>query len=140
MRVSVSPHYNDWRWTEDEESIPPPPKVPTNLSSRNESPPPPLVGVKDDAAKMPWHYMDGLWGTLGEVVRVLEFGAKKYKENRNWQRVENGKDRYKDAAMRHQLAFGDGERLDPETKINHLAHAICSLLFALWFDNKEHAK
>ena len=27
-----------------------------------------------------------------------------------------------------------GEQLDPESKLPHLAHAVCCLLFILWFE------
>lgn len=64
-----------------------------------------------------------------EVARVLEFGADKYGRN-NWRKCED-KMRYIDAAMRHIDAYIDGEGLDPESGYNHLAHAICSLMFIL---------
>lgn len=95
------------------------------------------VGRKDDSKKTPWWLMDGLWSTLEPVVRVLEFGNKKYKTNKNWQKVENGEQRYLDASLRHQLAHRDGELLDPETGLPHLAHAVCGLLFALWFSRNN---
>lgn len=64
---------------------------------------------------------------LIEVLHVLEFGAKKYGAH-NWRMVENAKERYWDAAMRH-LWEAAGEQLDHETKRRHEAHAICCLLF-----------
>lgn len=65
---------------------------------------------------------------LEEVVRVLEFGAKKYGDY-NWRMVENAYTRYWNAAMRHMFATQNGESQDPETKLLHEAHAICYLLF-----------
>lgn len=64
-----------------------------------------------------------------EVAKVLEFGANKYGKD-NWRKCDQ-KDRYIDAAMRHIDAYIDGEALDPESGHNHLAHAICSLMFIL---------
>jgi hypothetical protein len=68
------------------------------------------------------------------VARVLTVGAKKYAVN-NWKYVPNGKFRYINAAMRHLFAHMRGEMKDPETGENHLAHAICCLMFIL--DSEE---
>jgi len=53
----------------------------------------------------------------------------------NWQQVENPRERYYDAAMRHLYAWFNGEPKDLETGESHLAHAICCLLFLLWFES-----
>ena len=65
---------------------------------------------------------------LEETVKVLTFGAQKY-ERGNWQRVPDAKRRYFDAMERHIWAWKKGEQMDPETGINHLAHAMCCLMF-----------
>lgn len=64
------------------------------------------------------------------VARVLTFGAKKYSRG-NWAYVENSDERYMDAALRHLNAHRRGEQTDSETGENHLAHAICCLMFML---------
>lgn len=70
--------------------------------------------------------------SLGEV---LAFGARKYAP-RNW---ENGiqYSRVYAAATRHLMAFLSGEALDPETRLPHLAHALCCLMFLLTFEARE---
>lgn len=73
---------------------------------------------------------------LSEVIKVLEFGAKKYAPD-NWQKVPAARTRYYDAAMRHLTAWFSGERNDPESGIHHLAHAGCCVLFLLWFEVKS---
>ena len=73
-------------------------------------------------------------GVLSSVLEVLEIGARKYSEN-NWAIVPNSRTRYYDAAMRHMESWWSGERLDKETGKSHLSHAICCLMFLLWFDN-----
>jgi hypothetical protein len=67
---------------------------------------------------------------LIEVARVLTFGANKYDEN-NWKKLDNLQNRYTGASLRHIFAHMDGEELDNETGLDHLAHAICCLLFKL---------
>lgn len=38
------------------------------------------------------------------------------------------------AAMRHLAARAEGVLVDEESGLPHLAHAVCSLLFAMHFD------
>lgn len=68
---------------------------------------------------------------IKQIVGVLTLGAKKYEDN-NWQKVEPYRNRYYSACLRHIEAWRIGEIKDPETKIHHLAHAVCCLLFILW--------
>lgn len=91
-------------------------------------------GRKFDESKPKWHLIP--WKELEEIVFVLNHGAQKYSAY-NWQKVQPGKERYFDACIRHLVAWRNGERFDKESKLNHLAHAGCCLLFMLWFDNQD---
>ena len=93
-----------------------------------------LPGVKDDNAKPRWSLLP--WGPMTCVISVLEFGARKYSAD-NWQRVPEARQRYFDASMRHVLAWWQGERIDPESGKHHLAHAVCCMLFLMWFDSRD---
>lgn len=95
------------------------------------------VGKKLDNQKPRWSLLPQ--GTIQQVIGVLEFGAKKYDVN-NWQFVPDAKIRYYNAAMRHIDAWWNGEKLDSESNIHHLAHAICCLLFILWFEVDGNAR
>jgi hypothetical protein len=64
-----------------------------------------------------------------EVGKVLTYGAKKYAAH-NW-RAGIDDDRLISAALRHIVAYNEGEDLDEESGLPHLAHAICELSFAL---------
>lgn len=90
-------------------------------------------GRKDDDSKPPWHLLP--WGPVSAVVAVLAFGARKYAPD-NWQRVPQPRERYFSAAQRHLVRWRLGERADPESGLPHLAHAVCCLLFLLWFDDQ----
>ena len=90
-------------------------------------------GKKYDSGKVPWSLMPV--GPMEIVVRAAEHGAKKYGKD-NWQRLDDPRERYVDAAYRHIAAWREGEKCDPESKVHHLGHAICSLIFVLWFDLK----
>lgn len=72
-------------------------------------------------------------GTVNQVIQVLEYGAVKY-EIDNWQHVPSARTRYYDAAMRHIDDWWNGSEIDEESSLPHLAHAICCLLFLLWFE------
>jgi hypothetical protein len=65
---------------------------------------------------------------LEETVKVLTFGAQKY-ERDNWKKVPDSKRRYFDALQRHVWAWKNGEQIDAESGIHHLAHAMCCLMF-----------
>ena len=65
-----------------------------------------------------------------EVARILTYGANKYSID-NWKTTSDSDVRYLSAVLRHIFQHLEGEELDEETGMSHLAHAICSLLFIL---------
>lgn len=85
------------------------------------------VGRKNDGGKLRWSLLP--WDAMTDVVRVFMFGAYKYGE-RNWE-LGMDKSRLMDAAIRHITRWQCGEEKDIETGINHLAHAIVSLLMII---------
>ena len=82
-------------------------------------------GVKDNASKSRVDLIPSK--PLIGVGHVLAFGAKKYKPN-NWRLGLRWSDTLA-SAMRHLLAFADGEDIDPETKLPHIDQALCQVLF-----------
>ena len=92
-----------------------------------------VPGRKDDHGKPRWSLLP--WGALRSVVDVLTQGAIRYQDH-NWQLVQNARDRYFSACQRHLTAWWAGEADDPDDQLPHLAHAICCLLFLLWFDQQ----
>lgn len=88
-----------------------------------------MSGTKHDGGKLPWHLLP--FDAIGQVVCVLQFGAKKYAE-RNWEKGI-AHSRVFAAAQRHLTAWWQGEDRDPETGLSHLAHAACCTLFMLAF-------
>lgn len=93
-------------------------------------------GVKFDGGKLRYSLLPQ--GTVGKVVEVLEFGARKYAAD-NWKHVPDARARYYDATQRHIDAWWNGEHADPETGLPHLAHAVCCLLFLMWFEQRAAA-
>ena len=95
------------------------------------------LGSKFDSEKPRWSLVP--WRELEDVVHVLTAGARKYSDG-NWMHVENARDRYFSAAMRHLVDWQGGEKKDPETGRSHLSHAICCLLFISWFDKEAECR
>ena len=60
------------------------------------------------------------------VIRM--YGNKKYHDPENWKQVS--KERYRDAAFRHFLAYLDDPRgKDAESGLPHLWHLACNIAF-----------
>lgn len=90
-----------------------------------------VEGRKDDDGKNRWDLLP--WRGLEQVALVLTFGAKKYAPD-NWRKVAGWRWRYFRAAVGHLAAWVTGEKNDPESKLPHLAHAACCVLFLLELD------
>lgn len=87
-----------------------------------------LPGQKEDTGKDPWDLLP--WTAVQAVVRVIEFGARKYAPN-DWRNVPHMKRRYFAALMRHMYAWVRGEKIAPDSGLHHLAHAATNALFLL---------
>lgn len=63
-----------------------------------------------------------------DIAEVREYGNRKYGDPDNWKTVE--KERYRDAAYRHFLAYlKDPDGVDEESGIKHLKHLACNIAF-----------
>jgi len=83
-------------------------------------------GRKFDGGKLQYGLVPP--NALKATVEILTFGAEKYEPD-NWKWVPDSKRRYFDALQRHLWAWKSGEQNDQETGKNHLAHAMCCLMF-----------
>ena len=87
-------------------------------------------GVKFDLGKPRWGLLS--WPAIRELVKVLTYGAKKYRDH-NWA-TGMAYSRNLDACLRHITSWASGQKLDQETGLSHLAHAMCCLMFLLTYD------
>lgn len=69
------------------------------------------------------------------VAEVRMYGTEKYGDSENWRKVEPK--RYVDALYRHLLAYIEGNEVDEESGLSHLAHMACNISFLL---DKEYLK
>ena len=87
-------------------------------------------GAKLDAGKSrPALVLGGFAPALLEVAGIGSAGASKYSPD-GWKSVQNGIERYSDAAMRHWLAH-QSETLDPDSGQRHLSHCAWNILAVL---------
>ena len=89
---------------------------------------------KKDHGKRMWDLLP--WQPVKQIVEIMTFGAEKYGPN-TWQGIEDGKNRYFAAMMRHIMAWWEGEKIDPESGKSHLSHAACCLLFLMWLEREK---
>ena len=78
------------------------------------------------------------WDALKEVSKVMAFGAEKYgrdnwREGMDWTRLSS-------AMLRHVTSWIEGEDVDDETGLSHLAHAGCCVLFLLSYVIKNNGR
>ena len=80
-------------------------------------------GIKDDEGKVDIQkgFVEYFPRAMEEVARVSGFGARKYAWG-NWKLLDNAFERYKAAQARHQVALAKGEKIDPDSNLQHIAH------------------
>ena len=65
---------------------------------------------------------------IWDIAAIREYGNQKYHDPENWRQVEP--ERYRDALMRHILAYlDDPTGTDEESGLPHLWHAACNIAF-----------
>ena len=75
--------------------------------------------------KLRWSLVD--FDALEDMVKVLEFGAKKYADN-NWKKGLKTPEIF-ESMMRHMTAYIRGEDIDPESGLPHTGHILCNAMF-----------
>ena len=77
---------------------------------------------------------------IRNIATIREYGCKKYPDGGkdNWKQVEI--ERYRDAALRHMLAYIDNpQSVDEESGYPHLWHLACNIAFLCEMEKeKEH--
>jgi hypothetical protein len=89
-----------------------------------------ISAIKHDDGKVPMNLLSR--EALEQTAMVMAFGKEKYAAH-NW-RKGFAWSRPLSAAMRHLMAFNDGEDKDLESGLSHLAHAACCIMFLLEFE------
>jgi len=95
----------------------------------------PAGGYPDDNPKTPYGERKPKISStpvraIREMGEVFELGAKKYGRY-NWRIHQVAATVYYDAAWRHLTAWFEGEDIDPESGVSHLAHAMACMAILL---------
>ena len=69
--------------------------------------------------------------TLEGACQVLAYGREKYAAW-NWAKGANHSVPF-DSMMRHLIAWQNGEEIDPESGLGHLDHAMCNMMFLIYY-------
>lgn len=83
---------------------------------------------KYDQGKLRWDLLP--LNLIEKVVEIYTFGAEKYGPN-TWQNLEDGYNRYKAAMFRHLMEFENGNVIDDESGMEHLAHMVWNAIAML---------
>ncbi|MDK7375491.1 MULTISPECIES: dATP/dGTP diphosphohydrolase domain-containing protein [Weeksella] len=81
--------------------------------------------VRYNGEKLRWSLVD--FDALEDMVKVLEFGAKKYADN-NWKKGLFTTE-ICESLIRHLTAYMRGEDIDPESGLPHTGHILCNAMF-----------
>jgi hypothetical protein len=95
---------------------------------------------RKNTGKLQWSQID--FELLEDLVRVLEFGEKKYTAG-NWRKGMPTAELC-ESLLRHTFAFMQGEDNDPESGISHIGHIMSNAMFLAYnvkkkkeFDNRN---
>jgi len=134
-----------WKMKEDIEEVRPKQNykmtVPFNLFDKGDitkkAVDPHVPGAKLDSDKPRLDLvLGGFSKALLEVGKVGTFGANKYTDN-GWRFVDNARERYRSAELRHYFEEARGELVDPESSLYHAAHKAWNALADLELLIKE---
>lgn len=89
---------------------------------------------KLDQGKLMWDLLP--YDAVEQIVDILTFGAEKYGAD-SWKTVDDAKNRYFAALMRHLVEYKKGNLIDDESGKSHLAHAATNAIFLLWLNKNS---
>lgn len=81
--------------------------------------------VRYNNGKLRWSLVD--FDSLEDMVKVLEFGAEKYKAN-NWKKGLSITE-ICESLQRHLYSFMNNEDNDLESNLSHIGHIMCNAMF-----------
>lgn len=92
-------------------------------------------GLRYNSGKLRWSLMH--YESMEPMIRVLMYGAAKYTTaeasgDHNWKKGLNPTE-ILECLQRHLAALMDGEELDKESGLPHIAHIQCNAMFYSYF-------
>lgn len=83
--------------------------------------------AKDVSGKPPLNLIP--YSSLCAIARARKYGVDKYHDDECWKQVDEIQ--FLAAAQRHLFKYTSGEKVDSESGLNHLDHAIASIALAI---------
>lgn len=96
----------------------------------------PGMSLRYNEGKLKWSLIH--YESMEPMVRVLEFGLKKYKID-NW-KIGLDKKENLESMMRHLTRIMDGEEIDPDSGLPHMGHIQCGAMFHNFFNHPKEKK
>lgn len=90
------------------------------------------AGVKYDKSKPKLSLLFLFGPALDALLAITEYGAQKYPDASNWQRVDDGEARYREAALRHLRSHCEGQEFDEESGKPHMYHFAWNAMASCW--------
>lgn len=90
-------------------------------------------GTRHNEGKPKWSLVN--YNSLVPMIRVLEWGAINYGID-NWKKGLDKKE-ILESMQRHLASLMDGEELDSQTGLPHMAHIQCNAMFYNYMKDKE---
>lgn len=99
----------------------------------------PTKGMKWDTGKLDWSLLP--WEVLEKLVVRFHAGKSKYGRD-NWKMLEDAKNRYEAAFLRHWMEYKRGNRYDEDpnfenSESTHLQAALWNLCILVWFELQD---
>jgi hypothetical protein len=91
--------------------------------------------IKHDQNKTDWAILP--IAPSQEIIKVFEYGAKKYARGNYLEGDGLAYSRVLNSLLRHVYAFMQGQDVDPETGLSHMAHAGCNVYMLLAYELSE---
>ena len=96
-------------------------------------------GIKYDTGKLDWSLLP--WDVIETAINRFTVGASKY-ERDSWKLLNNGKQRYEAAMLRHFNHYKQGNRWDNDPAFEghpstHLQAALWNMMCLVWFELQD---
>lgn len=93
--------------------------------------------MKQDQYKARYDLIE--WRTIDDMAEIMATGAAAHGDQ-GWKTLPDAEDRYFSAAMRHLVAWRNGDTIDGDSGYPHLAHVMCNIMFLSEFDKMAAAR
>lgn len=95
------------------------------------------ANLKFDIGKTDWSLLP--FEVIETAMKRITIGKEKYEKD-SWKRLDDGKNRYFSALMRHIVEYRKGNRWDEDPRFpnsTHLQAALTNMIFLVWLELQD---